>query len=32
MGNVFMKKCNDIFESLKKFLEKNSLKKIMIVW
>ena len=27
MGNVFMKKCNDIFYTLKKFLENNSLKK-----
>ena len=27
MGNVFMKKCDDLFISLKKFLENNSLKK-----
>ena len=27
MGNVFMKKCDDLFITLKKFLEKNSLKK-----
>ncbi len=27
MGNVFMKKCDDLFLTLKKFLEKNSLKK-----
>ena len=27
MGNVFMKKCDDVFETSKKFLEKYSLKK-----
>ena len=27
MGNVFMKKCEDLFTSVKKFLENNSLKK-----
>ncbi len=27
MGNVFMKKCEDLFSTLKKFLESNSLKK-----
>ena len=27
MGNVFMKKCDDLFLTLKKFLENNSLKK-----
>ena len=27
MGNVFMKKCDDLFEALKKFLENKSLKK-----
>ena len=27
MGNVFMKKCDDLFTSLKKFLENKSLKK-----
>ena len=27
MGNVFMKKCDDLFISLKKFLQENSLKK-----
>jgi len=27
MGNVFMKKCNDVFETSKKFLEKYQLKK-----
>tara|TARA_B100000029_G_scaffold76356_1_gene68226 strand:- start:4874 stop:5680 length:807 start_codon:yes stop_codon:yes gene_type:complete len=27
MGNVFMKKCDDLFETLKKFLENKSLKK-----
>ena len=27
MGNVFMKKCDDLFDNLKKFLENNSLKK-----
>ena len=27
MGNVFMKKCDDLFLTLKSFLEKNSLKK-----
>ncbi len=27
MGNVFMKKCEDLFITLKKFLENNSLKK-----
>ena len=27
MGNVFMKKCDDLFITLKKFLENNSLKK-----
>ena len=26
MGNVFMKKCDDVFETSKKFLEKNKLK------
>ena len=31
MGNVFMKKCDDLFLNLKRFLENNSLKKIMIV-
>ncbi len=27
MGNVFMKKCNDVFEISKKFLDENELKK-----
>ena len=27
MGNVFMKKCNDVFETSKKFLDENELKK-----
>ncbi len=27
MGNVFMKKCDDVFEISKKFLEKFELKK-----
>ena len=27
MGNVFMKKCDDVFESAKKFVEKYKLKK-----
>ncbi len=27
MGNVFMKKCEDLFSSVKKFIESNSLKK-----
>ena len=27
MGNVFMKKCDDLFSSLKEFLENNALKK-----
>ena len=27
MGNVFMKKCEDVFETSKKFIEKHSLKK-----
>ena len=27
MGNIFMKKCENVFESAKKFLENNSLKK-----
>ena len=27
MGNVFMKKCNDVFESSRKFIEKYKLKK-----
>ena len=27
MGNIFMKKCDDVFEASKKFLEKNQLKK-----
>ena len=31
MGNVFMKKCDDLFTVLKSFLENNKLKKIMIV-
>ena len=30
MGNVFMKKCDDVFSTSKKFLEKYKLKKIMI--
>ena len=30
MGNVFMKKCNDVFDTSKKFLEKFELKKTMI--
>ena len=31
MGNVFMKKCDDLFITLKKFLENKSLKKTMTV-
>ena len=27
MGNIFMKKCDDVFETSKKFLEENKLKK-----
>ncbi len=27
MGNIFMKKCDDVFEAAKKFLEENKLKK-----
>jgi len=27
MGNIFMKKCDDLFSTLRKFLENNSLKK-----
>ena len=27
MGNVFMKKCEDVFDASKKFIEKNNLKK-----
>ena len=30
MGNVFMKKCDDVFKTSKEFLEKYDLKKIMI--
>ena len=29
MGNVFMKKCDDVFKISKEFLEKYDLKKIM---
>ena len=27
MGNIFMKKCDDVFETAQKFIEKNNLKK-----
>ena len=27
MGNIFMKKCDDVFDSAKKFMQKNNLKK-----
>ena len=27
MGNIFMKKCEDVFDSAKKFIQKNNLKK-----
>jgi hypothetical protein len=27
IGNIFMKKCDDVFESAKKFIQKNNLKK-----
>ena len=27
MGNIFMKKCDDVFEASQKFIKKNSLKK-----
>ena len=27
MGNIFMKKCDDVFETSKKFIEKYKLKK-----
>jgi len=27
MGNIFMKKCDDVFDSAKKFIQKNNLKK-----
>ena len=27
MGNIFMKKCEDVFETAKKFIQKNNLKK-----
>ena len=30
MGNVFMKKCDDVFETSKKFMNSYQLKKIMI--
>ena len=30
MGNVFMKKCDDVFETAKKFIIAMNLKKIMI--
>ena len=30
MGNIFMKKCEDVFEVSQKFLKKYEMKKIMI--
>ena len=27
MGNIFMKKCDDVFETAEKFISKNKLKK-----
>ena len=32
MGNIFMKKCDDVFEITNNFLKNNNLKKIMTSW
>ena len=32
MGNVFMKKCEDVFEIAEKFMKKYKLKKTMIFY